>query len=128
MISGTRPTVNRTVRTVTLVVALATPLPLLAAEPSAPGGLEGLDAVIAAAEEPALGGDTAGEPAAAMAAEDDGMRPGVAKPPQEKHPFFFAAYAAVWAVLFGYLVWLSTRVRALEQKLRPSDGATDRSR
>lgn len=58
-------------------------------------------------------------------APGSGMKPGVAKPPVSKHPYFFAAYGVVWAVLFGYALWLGSRIRSLEQKVA---SATDRSR
>jgi CcmD family protein len=53
------------------------------------------------------------------------MKPGVAKPPVSKHPYFFAAYGVVWAVLFAYALWLGSRIRSLEQKVT---SATNRSR
>ena len=62
-------------------------------------------------------------PAAAI--PETGMKPGVAKPPVSKHPYFFAAYGVVWAVLFGYALWLGSRIRSLEQKVA---SATSRSR
>jgi CcmD family protein len=62
---------------------------------------------------------------AGAAATGTGMKPGVAKPPVSKHPYFFAAYAVVWAVLFAYALWLGSRIRSLEQKVA---SATHRSR
>lgn len=45
-----------------------------------------------------------------------GMKPGVPKAPGAKHPYFFAAYAAVWLGLFAYLFWLASRVQSLDEK------------
>lgn len=58
-------------------------------------------------------------------AQASGMRPGVAPPPKSKHPYFFAAYAAVWAGIFGYALWLGARISSLEQKVT---SVTDGSR
>lgn len=44
-----------------------------------------------------------------------GMKPGVPKPPMSKHPYFFAAYGAVWMGLFAYVLWLATRIKALDR-------------
>lgn len=63
--------------------------------------------------------------AGGAALPESGMKPGVAKPPVSKHPYFFAAYAVVWAVLFAYALWLGSRIRSLEQKVA---SATNRSR
>lgn len=63
--------------------------------------------------------------AGAVVPGNTGMKPGVAKPPVSKHPYFFAAYAVVWAVLFAYALWLGARIRSLEQKVA---SATTRSR
>lgn len=49
-------------------------------------------------------------------AGDAGMKPGVPKAPTSKHGFFFAAYASVWLALLGYVLYLATRVKALERR------------
>lgn len=45
-----------------------------------------------------------------------GMKPGVPAKPAEKHPYFFAAYVAVWLGLFAYVAWLASRLRSLDEK------------
>lgn len=45
-----------------------------------------------------------------------GMKPGVPGKPAEKHPYFFAAYLAVWLGLFAYVAWLASRLRSLDEK------------
>ena len=59
------------------------------------------------------------------AAPEPGMKPGVPPAPRAKHPYFFAAYAAVWLGLLAYIAWLGTRIKSLEDKLST---ATNRSR
>ncbi len=54
-----------------------------------------------------------------------GMKPGVPAAAQARHPYFFAAYAAVWLGLLAYIAWLATRIKSLEEAL---SHATDRSR
>ena len=44
-----------------------------------------------------------------------GMKPGVPSAPVSKHPYFFAAYGAVWLGLFAYVLWLATRLKALDR-------------
>ena len=45
-----------------------------------------------------------------------GMKPGVPGTPGAKHPYFFAAYAVVWLVLFAYVLWLANRIKTLERR------------
>lgn len=47
---------------------------------------------------------------------DAGMKPGVPKAPTSKHGFFFAAYGAVWLALLGYVLYLASKVRALDRR------------
>lgn len=54
--------------------------------------------------------------AAVASTPSSAMRPGVAPPPKSKHPYFFAAYAAVWAGLFAYVLWLGSRISSLEER------------
>lgn len=57
---------------------------------------------------------TATPPASADAG---GMTRATPAPQKNKAPYFYAAYAVVWAVLFGYAAWIARRVKALEEKL-----------
>lgn len=52
---------------------------------------------------------------AAVARVDGAMKPGVPAAPVSKHPYFFAAYGAVWLGLFAYVLWLATRLRSLDR-------------
>lgn len=102
-------------RALAVATCLLLPAPVLAADaPAAPARIATTST-----------GSAMVQTTAGAAAADTGMRPGVPKAPVSKHPFFFAAYAVVWAVLFAYAIWLGTRIRSLEQKVA---SATNRSR
>ena len=45
-----------------------------------------------------------------------GMKRGVPGAPRARHPYFFAAYAAVWLALFAYVLWLASRMKGLERR------------
>ena len=42
-------------------------------------------------------------------------------------PFIFAAFAVVWAVFFGYAVYMSWRRQSLQRELRELRGSDDDS-
>jgi CcmD family protein len=104
-----------TVRSLVVAMCLVLPAPAFAAAAASTSG------AVTMTTSGAMVQTTAG----GAAVPGSGMKPGVAKTPASKHPYFFAAYAVVWAVLFGYALWLGSRIRALEQKVA---SATNRSR
>ena len=45
-------------------------------------------------------------------------------PAPDNLPFIFAAFAVVWAVFFGYAVYMSWRRQSLQRELRERRGGT----